>query len=228
VIGEFGALAPVSRSGADSWPREAEMTWRIAGTYVASCSCSLLCPCPVDNPPTGPDGQCRGVAVFHVAEGNLDDVDLSGVDFAFYNHFPSNFTAGNWKVGLVVDEGASDAQAGALERILSGQEGGAFADLAPMFGEYLGMERAGITFSDGETPSATVADRSEIRFEPARGVDGSPTTVKNAMFGFAPEFRVGKGPGHSNAFGLTYEPVYGESADYEFASAGAEGVRGRI
>jgi hypothetical protein len=51
--------------------------------------------------------------------------------------------------------------------------------------------------------------------------------VKNAMFGFAPEFRIGRGPGRSESFGITYEPVYGESADYEFASEGGEPVRGR-
>lgn len=203
------------------------MAWRIAGTYVGSCSCSLICPCPTDGPPTGPDGVCKGVAVFQIGEGNFDDVDLSGTAFAFYNLFPSNLTAGNWKMGVVVDDGASDAQTAAIERILSGQEGGIFADLAPLIGEYLGTERAAITFSGGDTPSATVADRSEVRFEPLLGVDGAPTTVKNAMFGFAPEFRIGRGPGHSEAFGLTFEPVYGESADYEFASAGAESVRGR-
>ncbi|MEW6581465.1 MAG: DUF1326 domain-containing protein [Actinomycetota bacterium] len=204
------------------------MSWSLSGTYVASCSCSLLCPCPVDGPPTGPDGTCKGVAVFHVANGNLDDLDLSGVDFAFYNVFPSNFTSGNWTVGLVVDGGASDAQAAALERILSGQEGGPFGELAPMFGTYLGMERADVSFTDGETPTGSVAGKSEFRFEPVRGADGAPTTVKNAMFGFAPEFRVGRSPGRSNGFGITFEPMYGESADYVFSSEGPTEVRGRI
>jgi hypothetical protein len=36
----------------------------------------LICPCPVDNPPTGPNGECRGAAVFHIASGRLDDTDL--------------------------------------------------------------------------------------------------------------------------------------------------------
>ena len=31
-----------------------------------------------------------------------------------YNHFPSNLSSGNWKVGLVVDTAASDEQADAL------------------------------------------------------------------------------------------------------------------
>ena len=71
------------------------MAWRLSGTYVANCSCQLICPCPVDAPPTGPDGQCRGVLVFDVNEGNQDDTDLSGTCFALCNLFPSNLTAGN-------------------------------------------------------------------------------------------------------------------------------------
>jgi hypothetical protein len=47
--------------------------------------------------------------------------------------------------------------------------------------------------------------------------------VKNAMFGFAPEFRIGKGAGGSDLFGLDYQAVYGETADFTFASEMAEG-----
>ena len=48
---------------------------------------------------------------------------------------PSNLTAGNWTVGLVVDEGASEEQAQALDRIISGQDGGPFAEFVPFIGE---------------------------------------------------------------------------------------------
>jgi hypothetical protein len=40
------------------------------------------------NPGT-PRAECRGVTVFHIADGRLNDVDLSGVDFAMYNLLPS-------------------------------------------------------------------------------------------------------------------------------------------
>ena len=63
------------------------MSWEMSGEYVASCSCQLICPCPVDGPPTGPNGECRGVAVFQIANGTLDDTDLSGVAFALTGPF---------------------------------------------------------------------------------------------------------------------------------------------
>lgn len=203
------------------------MAWRLSGTYVANCHCQLICPCPIDGPPTGPGGTCRGLAVFQVREGNLDDIDLSGTTFAFANLFPSNLSAGNWKFGIIVDEAASEQQTRAFERILRGQEGGPFADFAPLFGEWLGVKRAPVSFTDGERPRGKVGNAS-IDFEPLPGATGGNTTVKNAMFGFAPEFRIGKAPGHSDWFGLDFDGVYGETADYEFASQGVEGPKGRI
>jgi hypothetical protein len=203
------------------------MAWRIAGTYVAACNCRGVCPCPSDEMPTSDDGECRGVLVFDIRDGNDDDTDLSGLGFALYNYWPENLSAGNWKLGLVVDEGASDEQAQALERILTGQAGGPFEDFAALTEEYLGMERAEVTVSNGDNPSGKVAGKSEFRFEPFRGPDGSPTIVRNAAFGLAPEFRIGHGPGHSEAFGMNIETVYGETADYEFSSEAAEGVRPR-
>lgn len=194
------------------------MAYRIAGTYVGSCDCAGICACPVDGAPTGPNGECRGALVFGVREGNLDDIDLSGVNFALYNFFPSNLSAGNWKVGIVVDDAASDEQAQAIERIVSGQAGGPFADFAPLIGEYAGMERASVRIADGDKPSGSVSGMTEFQFEPLIGPDGTPTTVRNAMFGFAPEYSIGKAPGQSDAFGLTFEGVYGEHAEYEFST----------
>ncbi|MGC0327267.1 hypothetical protein RKD23_000257 [Streptomyces sp. SAI-170] len=200
------------------------MSWTISGTYVAGCSCAVLCSCPYDGRPRDTKGgtECLGTAVFHVANGNLDDLDLSDVDFAFYNHFPSNLSSGNWKVGLVVDSTASDEQAAALERILSGREGGPFGQLSQFYGEYLGMERASVSLTGGDSPGLTVEGKTELSYQPLTGPDGSSTKIKNAMFGFAPEFEVGTTTGRSNAFGLSYEASYGETADYVFSSEETE------
>jgi hypothetical protein len=78
---------------------EVHMAWKISGTYLAGCTCHLLCPCPVDGPPTSDDGQCHGVGVFQIADGNLDDTDLSGVNLGLVNLFPSNLTSGTGSSG---------------------------------------------------------------------------------------------------------------------------------
>ena len=195
------------------------MAYRLAGTYVAVCDCSLYCPCPTDGPPTGKDGQCHSTMVFQVRDGTVAETDLSGVDFALFNHFPSNLTAGNWTVGLVVDDAASDEQVEAIEQIFSGEEAGLLGLLGALIGEHKGTERAPIRVSNG---SVSIGEMAQFTFEPAHGRDGSPTTVKNAIFGLAHEYQIGKGTGRSTAFGMGYEASYGQSADFELSSETAD------
>jgi hypothetical protein len=202
-----------------------QMAWKIAGTYLANCSCNLVCPCPIDGPPTSADGHCHGHLVFSIAEGNLDDTDLSGVNVGLVNLFPENLTAGGWKLGIVVDEGATDEQAQACERIFKGEEGGPFGEFAALTDEWLGMDRAPVTFSDGDTPSFSIG-KSKATFEPVIGPDGShaETTVHNAPFGFAPEFRVGRAPGKMSNLGIEFDAIYGETAEFMFADVQPEGA----
>ena len=121
-------------------------------------------------------------------------------------------------MGLIVDEGASEEQAQALERIISGQEGGPFAEFVPLIGEVQPLRRGSVSFSDGDAPSGSVEGGTEIRFEPTRGVDGAPTTVSNAPLAFAPNVGIGRGSGRGQSIRGSYEPVYGESAAFEYSS----------
>jgi len=194
------------------------MSWKISGTYVANCSCQLLCPCPVDGTPTGPNGTCHGTAVFHIETGTSDGVDLSGVNVGMYNEFPTNLTSGNWKIGLVIDEKASGEQAKAAEAIFSGQVGGPFAEFLPLIADFLGVERAPVGFKAGKKPSATIGKWTTAAVDPITAPDGSLTTIKGAPFAFAPEYTVGRGSGSTKgAFGLTFDHVYGETAEFEYA-----------
>lgn len=179
------------------------MTWSVSGNYLAGCSCAMICGCAVDAKPHDPQGreECVGCIGFHVAEGHLDEVDLSGVD-----------------------DGAGDQRTEALERIVSGRAGGAFGELPQFFGEFLGLERVGVSLSDGEKPRLSIDGKTQLEFEPLRGPDGGPTTMKNAMFGFAPEFTLGTTSGSSQAFGLSFEPSYGEVSDYTFSGEPLEGA----
>jgi hypothetical protein len=192
------------------------MAWRIAGTYVAHCNCHQVCGCAWDQPPSAPEGTCRGIAVFHVEEGDLDGTDLSGVNFALFFRIPEHFSAG-FDMGVVVDDGASDEQADALGRIIEGTEGGPMEDFAGIRSEWLGVERSRVSFSDGDEPSASVGD-TEIRFDAFRGQDGQPSTAVNAPFGLAPVFRLGSSSGHSSLFGQEFDAVYGEAAEYEYST----------
>lgn len=200
------------------------MAWTMEGEYVASCSCDVVCPCPYDGRPTDPQGkgECRGVACFSIDSGQFEDTDLSGANFAFVNFFPSNITAGNWKVGVVVDDGANDAQVTALGAILSGDAGGPFADFKPLIGENLGMARAKVTVAKG---GSSVSGMSDFSFEGFHDADGNPTTVKNGAFAFAPEFQIGRTKGRSDVLGVAFDGNYGEAAHYKYSSEAHDHVR---
>ena len=191
------------------------MAYTIAGTYVLDCACSQICPCAIDGQPTGPEDQCWGGGVFHIDRGDQDGVDLAGVNFGLVNHFPANLTSGNWTVGIVVDEGASDDQVKAIEKIVSGQAGGPFGEFAPLIGEYTGMKRGSIEMSD---KGASIGGVGEFAYEQLAGPDGGPTVSRNAMFGFAPEYRLGRASGSFKGIDMDVQASYGESADFEYSS----------
>ena len=204
------------------------MAYTMQGRYAATCNCQLLCGCPVDAPPTGPDGTCTGVAIFELGAGsNLDATDLAGVSFALYNYFPSNITSGNWKIAVAIDEGASNAQADAIGRIMSGQEGGPLAEFVPLIAENLGVTRTAIELTGGDSPHGRIGTETSFEIEPVRGVDGSPTTVKNSMFGFSPEYVVGRAKGTYTSLGSAFSASYGEAADFVFSTEAPAAVKGR-
>jgi hypothetical protein len=195
------------------------MAYKITGTMVTGCECTgPLCPCNVDGAPNTPKGVCQGVIVLGVKQGNLDDLDLSGVDAALVYTIPGNPSGGNWTMGLVVDDGASDEQAQALERIFRGEEGGVWEAFSPLIGEFLSVERAAVGVSDGKSPSGSVAGIGKIGLDLYQDGEGNPTRVKNAVFGMGPEFTIGQASGSVNGFGISFEASYGDTHDFEWAS----------
>jgi hypothetical protein len=200
------------------------MGWKLKGHYVVSCSCSMVCPCATASaPPDNPDGttDCWMFSVWDVREGEMDGVDLSGIRFGLNAHVPDLITSGNWKIGVVVDEGTSDEQVKALSAILSGQQGGPFAEMAGLISEFVGVERGVISYSD----TAIAYGGSSATYEPLRGGDGTVTTMKNTVLGFAPEFEIGTTSGEINAFGHAAAASYGEAADFEYSDESHDHVR---
>src|SRR5258706_14670637 len=56
--------------------------------------------------------------------------------------------ANSWRVGVYLDDTASDSQAEQLGAVLSGQLGGPPALVRALFGGMLGVEKARITYSE--------------------------------------------------------------------------------
>jgi hypothetical protein len=132
--------------------------WSIAGEYLEACSCAYVCPCITGNlsaPAT--EDFCKFAMSFRVDSGRFGATELSGVTFAVVGQSKKVMGEGGWLVGLIVDQRASDAQADAIVQISSGRAGGPMAALAPLIGEFRGLERHPIRFDvAGGRRSATV------------------------------------------------------------------------
>ena len=119
------------------------MAWTLEGTYFENCSCDTICPCTWSGlTAKATHDRCKAMLAFHIDRGEVEGVDVSGLTFALVADTPPVMSDGGWKLGVVLDAAADDAQTGALGRLLGGELGGPPAMLGPLIGEMAGIERA--------------------------------------------------------------------------------------
>ncbi|HWM96970.1 MAG TPA: DUF1326 domain-containing protein, partial [Streptosporangiaceae bacterium] len=117
--------------------------------------------------------RCRALLAYHVASGEIDGVDVGGLSFALFLDTPPVMSEGNWRVGVFLDEDASDHQAEQLGLVLSGQAGGPPAMLGPLIGEMLGVEKAHITYhEDGRGHHVRIGDAIDVGVEDFVAIEG--------------------------------------------------------
>ena len=80
-----------------------------------------------------------------VDDGDIEGVDVSGRSFVMIADTPPNMADGNWRVGVIIDDGANEEQVGKFGQVLSGELGGPPAALGPFLGEFLGIEQGSIS-----------------------------------------------------------------------------------
>lgn len=159
------------------------MGYSVEGDYFEACSCDVSCPCIFLGPAT--NDSCDVFFAWHVEHGEMDGVDVSGLNAALAAHSPKQMTDGNWTVALYIDERASEQQENALTAIFSGAAGGHLANVAPLIGSVAGVTRTSIDFSkDGSGRRVRVGDVGEVVLEQVTGMDGAnPAVITNPMLG---------------------------------------------
>lgn len=125
------------------------MAWRLDGTYFENCNCDVLCPCGASSLKLPADKErCTFVFAYHVDDGEIEGVDVSDRTVLVVGDTPAQMTDGNWRVGLIVDDDASEEQTQLLGAVFGGQKGGPMELLAPMISELLGLEQMPIEYAD--------------------------------------------------------------------------------
>jgi hypothetical protein len=200
------------------------MAWSLKGSYVETCSCDLICPCNATLDHGATYDYCRVVLAFAIKDGEIDGTDVSGLNVAAVADTPKVMTDGNWRLGVFVDERASDEQLDKLVGVFSGQLGGPMAGLAPLVGEMLGVERAPIeVVDDGVLHSVRVGDAIdfEIKDIVPFGVEtGQPVRFDGMFHPVGSDLTIAEATRSKiDAFGISYEGKTGLSkAEFSWAA----------
>ena len=159
--------------------------WTISGDYFETCNCEAACPCVFLSPPS--TGDCTVLVGWHIDSGNMNGVDLSGLNVALAAHSPGHMMEVPWKVALYLDESATEAQAGTLGQIFGGQAGGHFAVMGQHMGEIAGVSNAPIEYKiDGKKRSLKVGSVGEMDIEGIEGGGGADVKISGNPFGIVP------------------------------------------
>jgi hypothetical protein len=147
--------------------------WNVNGQYYETCSCDFVCPClPGQLTVTPTKGSCTFAMAFQIERGKFGDVGLDGLGFIVLGYTPEAMIKGNWSIGLLMDERATEPQRDAITAIASGSAGGPMAAVGGLVGKFLGAESAPIVFDrNGVKWSVKASGFVEMAAEGAKGMN---------------------------------------------------------
>ncbi|HEU4973179.1 MAG TPA: DUF1326 domain-containing protein [Gaiellaceae bacterium] len=199
------------------------MSWNLNGSYFETCSCEFMCPCNFSFDHGATYDYCRVTLVFEIDDGDIEGTNVGGRTIAVIADTPKVMTEGNWRLGLFVDDGASDDQVEQLTAVFGGQKGGPMAGLAPLIGEVLGVERAPIeVVQDGLLHSVRIGDAIDFEVEdivPFGIETGQPARLTGLFHPVGSELTAAEATrSQISAFGIEYEGKSGLSSAFSWAA----------
>jgi hypothetical protein len=200
------------------------MAWNLTGSYAETCSCELMCPCNTSLDHGATYDFCRVVLAWDIREGQVDGTDVAGRRVVAIADTPKVMTEGNWRLGMFVDDQATDEQFDKLVQVFGGQLGGPMAALAPLVGEIAGVERAPITISgEGLRHGVRVGDVIDFEIEdivPFGKPDRTPVKFDGMFHPVASNLTMAEARrSRIDAFGISYEGKTGLStSDFSWAA----------
>jgi hypothetical protein len=161
------------------------MGYQMEGQLLETCTCNTLCPCWAGEDPDG--GKCDGAFGWHIKNGTIEGVDVSGLTFCFIAHIPGNILQGNWDIVVFMDENATPEQEQALLNVWTGKLGGPVADLAQLVGQVLEVRRAPVTFEVDDVGAGgkgyfAIGDVVEAEMAPFQGATGKTMSMHDTAF----------------------------------------------
>jgi hypothetical protein len=189
-------------------------TWKIAGQYMETCNCAFLCPCITSNLSAVPtEGDCKAAIALQIDTGEMNGTKLDGLRFVVLMRSPGAMSAGNISAGLIVDERANEQQTQALLAIATGSAGGPMSGLAPLIGNFVGMEKRPIRFErNGLNYTVTAGELVQQSLEgvPSATAPGEALAIDNTAHPVNARLSLAKAKSSSfHAFGIDWDDSSG-------------------
>ncbi|MGO4858906.1 DUF1326 domain-containing protein [Arthrobacter sp. 2MCAF14] len=198
------------------------MSWHVEGTYFENCNCDMVCPCSTSGLTAPADNdRCNVALAFHVDTGEVNGVDVGGLTVCVVADTPALMSDGGWKIGVLMDAGASPEQAEALGGVFGGQLGGPMEGLTPLIGEMAGMESLEMAYTeDGRMHQVRIGTAVDMAVEDfVSPLDATGLGVKISGIGF-PADTLAAGTASTarvDAFGMTWDNAGKNSFSAPFA-----------
>jgi hypothetical protein len=191
------------------------MSWKLEGTYFENCNCEMVCPCTTSSMTAPADyDRCQVLIALHIARGEIEGTDVSGLSAALVADAPPVMANGNWRAGLLIDAKANSEQRDKLTAVLTGQKGGPMAAAVPLIGEMLGVESAAIEYRDDGRRHSFRSNGTEVAIEDfVGGLVKEPQKLVGVAHPVTTTLTIARGAerSHVRAFGLDFD-VAGKSA----------------
>ena len=181
-------------------PEQRDAPYRFRGTFYEACDCYTVCPCWTGDSPD--EGECTGVFVWDIEEGQIDGIDVKGRRAVSVSQHQGHRDDASQHVMLFVDSEATTKQTEHLVAAFTGHLGGPLGQLAEILGKLIGVEHAEINLErHGRTTKLTVGRRIQVEGTANEGPAGEATTLSGgklsavlgspAEVGVSRRFRVG-------------------------------------
>jgi hypothetical protein len=139
------------------------------------------------------EGHCDVPMVFRIDRGHYGETKLDGLHAAFAIYTPGPMGAGDWTVGVYVDEAGGEAERRALETIFSGAAGSPLGRLGAAVATRLPTRTVAIRFeADGRNRRAEIPGILDIEVEGIEGENGGECWLDNVRHLVSPRLAIAK------------------------------------
>ena len=200
-------------------------SWWAKGVLFENCNCTTVCPGHVHFSQACTHERCKGFWVVRFREGELDGVDLAGVDAVVAYDSPQRMISGDWTEAILVTDTASERQVGAVERILSGAVGGPWQVLDRFVAQRMPTRTAAIRIEEEDRTKRIVVDGVlESSIEAIKGRDREHLVTFENIFNqvHAPSQVIARGTSRydDGTITLATEGTHGLWSDFSWVVTG--------